>query len=477
MTGPSTPPGPTPTAHVLGVVDEWEFGCCAPLPVVGGTTWWRWTFAPHLGPSTTFPDQYAVFTHRWSIRSMRKPADGSTALELRSGDFVAWWHANEHGEFVWHDAALGPRTVAAASVADVLVGQTVSLRGRLWGGRHGGGPDDALPLVGARVLGLTVLGRRSWIETDRTHTLLERTARREPKGPPRFWAYPESDDPPIEFREHAVVMELAGLAPREAARDRKGQGHGRTLPIDDLRGLLAAVPPLAPGTMLVAARHGADRSRQLPPGFQPPRHPHEWTTQDTDLLGAGAVTTLHRRTVIRRLGPTDDHPEGAEREEFPDGVPLWIRNGRQQWRFHHWPTDTFRVPGDRELTAVESTARDDPGPPYPPRPTGWRDLVDGEDPVGEIRATTALGRPCWTYTRPGPPRSPWAITRVIVDAETGWLVAESRHGGWSQVRWSDVRVVPSPGGPDLRGFTWAGPSRPIEWFRRDWRATRPVRPA
>ena len=474
MTGPSTSPGPLPTAHVLGVVDEWEFGCCAPLPVVGGTTWWRWTFAPETDAATDIPDNPGVFTHLWSIRSMKVLDNGSTALELRSRDVVAWWFADDGGEFTWLDPLLGRRQVPV-SAADSLVGETISLRGRLLGGRHGGGSDAEFPYLGTRVLGMTVLGRRWRIEKDRTRTLLERTARRESTGPPRFWCYPESDDPPTEFREDAVVMEMTGLAPLEAARDRKGQGHGRTLPIDDLRDLLAAVPPLAPGTMLVAARHSADRTRQLPPGFQPPRHPHEWTTQDTDLLGDGAVTTLHRRTVIRRLGPTDDHPEGAEREEFPDGVPLWIRDGRREWRFHHWPTDTLRVPGDEELTAVESTARDDPGPPYPPRPTGWRDLVDGEDPVGEIRATTVLGRPCWTYTRPGPTRSPWAVQRVIVDAQTGWLVAESRHGGWSQVLWSDVRLDTATD-DDVAAFGWDGPSRPMEAFRRGWVATRPVRP-
>lgn len=464
MTAPSTRDTVTPALR--GLVSEWEFGCCAPRPVVGGITWWRWILHPQLdadGPSES--DEPAVFSHPWSVASVADLTDGSTALELRSGDFVAWWLPDVNGEFVWHDPVLGRRHVRRSAV-DELVGHTVVLRGRLWGGRHGGESDGQLPTCGARVLGLTVLGRRSRIEPDRSRTLLERTARRDRTGPPRFWSYPESADPPVEYCEDSLLMELTTLAPAEAALDLRRRQRPAILAVDDLRALIAAVGPLAPGRLLTATRHTTQTLLNLPAGFRPPGFPDEWTTQDTDLLGTGSVTTLHRRTRVRRLGPTPDHPDGAEREDHPDGTPLSIRSGTRQWRFPRWPTDTFRVPGDQELTAVQSTARIDPGPPHPPRPSHWRILLDGEDPVGEIRATTVAGRQCWTYTRPGPARSPWAVDRVIVDAETGRLVAESRHGGSSQVRWSDVRVVDSPGADDLAAFTWDGPSRPVEWFRR-----------
>lgn len=125
---------------------------------------------------------------------------------------------------------------------------------------------------------------------------------------------------------------------------------------------------------------------------------------------------------------------------------------------------------------MESTARDDPGPPSPPRPTGWQALLDGAHPIGEVRAITAFGKPCWTYTMPGPARAGWAVDRVVIDAETGWLVVESRQGGWSQVRWSDVRLTDSPTADDIAAFTWAGPSRPVDMFRQHWAAHRPVRP-
>lgn len=472
MTAPSVRDDVTPPLR--GLVPQWEFGCCAPRPVVGGTTWWRWIFHPQLDPDPSEPDESAVFSHPWSVSSVARLTVDSTALELRSGDFVAWWLSEPGGEFVWHDALLG-RQRWAQSAVDVLVGQTITLRGRLWGGRHGGGSDDRLPCSGARVVGLTVLGRRSRIEPDRSRTVVERTARRDETGPPRFWSCPDSAIPPVEYREDALLMELTALAPDEAADDLRRQRLPRTLEVSDLRALIASVAPLAPGQLLTATRHTTERFPDLPPGFRPPGFPDEWTTQETDLLGTGSVTALHHRTRVRRLGPTPAHPDGAEREDRPDGTPLRIRTGDRRWRFHHWPNDPFHLPGDRELTAVESTARDHPGPPSPPRPATWQVLVDGQDPTGEVRAITANGRPCWTYTLPGPTRAPWAVDRVIVDAETGWLIAESRHGGGSQVRWSDVRLVDSSTTDDGTAFLWHGPSRPVEWFRGDWSAVHPVR--
>lgn len=473
MTAPSERTDVTPTLQ--GLVSEWEFGCCAPRPVVGGTTWWRWIFHPQLDDDPAEPDERAVFTHPWSVASAVHLAGDSIALELRSGEFVAWWLSDRSGEFVWPDLVPGPRRLLQSAV-DALVGQTVTLRGRLWGGRHGGGSDDRLPTSGARVLGLTVLGRRSRIEPDRSRTVLERTARRDDTGPPRFWSYPESADPPVEYREDSLLMELTALDPAEAADDLRRQQRPRTLTVEDLRTLMASVGPLAPGQLLTATRHTTQTIPNLPPGFRPPGYPDEWTTQDTDLLGTGSITTLHRRTRVRRLGPTPAHPDGAEREDYPDGIPLQIRSGTRQWRFHHWPTDTLRVPGDQETTAVSSTGRGPAEPVLPPRPTDVQALLDGEDPVGDIRATTVAGRPCWTYVRPGPARAPSHITRVVVDSATGWLVAESQAGGHSQVRWSDLHLTDSPTADDVAAFAWDGPSRPVEWFRNDWVAVHPVRP-
>lgn len=472
MTAPSERADVTPTLQ--GLVSEWEFGCCAPRPVVGGTTWWHWTFVPELEPvATPAPDRPAVFAHSWSLSSSVELPDDSVAIELTDETFIAWWLPDRSGEFVWSDDSGVVQRVPVTAVASLL-GRQMKLRGRLLGARHGGGPSDRLGFVGARVRGLTVLGQRNRIEGYRSSTTIEHTSRRDPKGPPRFWSYPENAEPPVEYRETSLVMELEPLSTSAMAAGRVKLTRPDTLPVGDLRQLLSAVTPLAVGQVMTGIRHVAQRNPSLPSGYRPPRYPDEWTTQDTDLMDDRTATTLHRRTRVLRIGPTPDHPAGAEREEFADGTPLFIVSGRRRWRFCHWPTDSWFVPGDEELTAVVEDLDRAMPPTLPPRPSQLLQLLAGEDPVGPIRSATVGGRQCWRFAMAGPKTVPWAVTDVAVDADTGWLVAEVDRT-FQQVQWTDVAVgVDTPA--DWSAVTWSGPSRTAEWFRNDWVAVHPVRP-
>ncbi|MGF7119867.1 LolA family protein [Rhodococcus sp. BE178] len=150
------------------------------------------------------------------------------------------------------------------------------------------------------------------------------------------------------------------------------------------------------------------------------------------------------------------------RVETLDGQPLFITDGTTVWQFEQ--------PGEPPLEGSAGRVRylGTGSDLLFSRPA--QDWVgsDYTRPAGLIGTTKFLGRRCWTVDL-APGRYKEGLLRMVVDAETGAVLAQGNDAVGSNVSYVELSVG-EPVDPDL--FTWSGPVCTFEDRQREYAAER-----
>ena len=158
-----------PAAELSVFIDSWEIECCAPPPVVGGTTAWRLNFQQVASPDPESDQRIPgwVTDKLWQVETW--PANTPPHAVYRNGVAAYCYELD------------GP------DVAALPLGRHV-LRGALFGTRHPGTDYDVFPTVSATVARIQVVSREVRYQDQRATAVPDSTRLVDVRQSPKWFA-------------------------------------------------------------------------------------------------------------------------------------------------------------------------------------------------------------------------------------------------------------------------------------------------